>query len=72
MSNVHIFTAPYQPAVRFRIDSITHKPHWIISKARTPIFTDCCLSWRWAKYCRVQVFYDDIRRYCKPGHGCKA
>ncbi len=70
--SVHIYRAAYQPATLFKLDMIPNKPHWIRNKARAPMFTNCCLSWRWAKYVRVQVFYDGIRRYCRPGHGCKA
>ncbi len=71
MSNLHIYRAPFQPATGFRVYA-GDKSHFFRNKARAPMFTDCCLSWRWAKYVRVQVYYDGIRRWCKPGHGCKA
>ncbi len=72
MSNVHIYRAPYQPATGYRIDVLSGKTHWVRHKSRTPMFTDCCLSWRWAKYVHVQVYYDGVRRWCRPGHGCNA
>ena len=70
MSDVHIFTAPAQPATRF-VDRHGPRPMWFRNKPRWQLFTDCCRQRRWAKYVRVQVHYDCIHRFCADGHGCR-
>jgi hypothetical protein len=70
MSDVHIFTAPLQPATRF-VDRTGERPMWFRCKPRRLLRAECCYKDRWAKYVRVQVYWDGIRVWCAPGHGCK-
>jgi len=70
MSNVHIYTAPLQSATQF-VDRNIKPPIWHRNKPRTPIHCWACWRRRWAKYLRVQVYYDSIRFWCAPGRGCK-
>ena len=69
-SKVHIYTAPMQPATRF-VDRNGDKPLWFRNKTHRLLWTGCCHKRRWAKYVLVQTFYDGLRFWCAPGHGCK-
>jgi hypothetical protein len=67
MSNMHIFRAPDQPATKFKTE------FGVIRNApRSLAFCVNCHKRRWVKNMRVQVYYDGIRYFCSPGHGCKA
>jgi len=68
--SVHIYTADLQPATDFvdRCGSIIMRFH---TEPRSLLRTDCCRKWRWAKYVRVQVYYDGLKWWCADGHGCK-
>jgi len=72
VSNVHIYVASSQPATRFKVDVGSVKPFWVKRAARSLVGCWCCRKRRWAKHVRVQVYYDSIRYWCAPGHGCKA
>lgn len=67
MSNVHIYTAPSQPATRFNLGD---GGGWIRNNPRRLIWCKLCAKLHWAKYMVVQVFYDGWRFWCAPGHGC--
>jgi len=67
---VHLFNALSQPATRF-VDRNIDPPTWFRYSARRLFWTDCCRRQRWAKYVRVQVYYDTIHRFCAGGHGCR-
>lgn len=69
-SKVHLFVERSQPATRF-VNPHGARAFWTRRKPQQLIPTDCCRRRRWAKYVRVQVYYDGIRRWCAPGHGCK-
>ena len=71
LGKVHVYVNPSQPATRF-VDDCGPKPFWSTCRARRLWWTDCCRTRRWAKYVRVQVYYDTIHRFCKDGHGCHA
>ena len=66
MTEMHIFRAAGQPATRFKTEFGVIK-----NKARALIYCRNCDKRRWAKHLSVQVYYDDVRFFCKPGHGCK-
>lgn len=70
-SELHIYTVPSQPATRF-VDNHGPRPMWFRCKPHLLLWVDCCGRRRWAKYVRVQVYYDHIRRSCAPGHGCRS
>ena len=69
---IHIYTASDQPATRYRDTNGPGRPMIFRCSPRTLWYTDCCGLRRWAKYVRVQVFYDKILRTCAKGHGCEA
>ena len=69
---VHIYSAPLQPATRFwdrclpgHPILITYPPHRLLRCGK-------CGKRRWAAHCVAQVFYDEVRFWCKQGKGCKA
>jgi hypothetical protein len=62
----HVFTAKKQDATRFFDDS---QGAWTTFPPRKLAYCHGCGRRRWAKYLDVQVFYDDIRFWCKGG--CK-
>ena len=68
--NFHLYTVPSQPATRF-VDRSMARPIWFRCDPRRLWWTDCCGQRRWAKYVRVQVYYDGVRRWCADGHGCQ-
>lgn len=70
-SELHIYTVPSQPATRF-VDDYGPGRIWFRCKPRQLCRADCCGTLRWAKYVRVQVFYDRIYRSCSAGHGCRS
>lgn len=70
MIPVHIFTANVQPATRYVV-RLFRQPLLVKCSPRCLFRTDCCGKQRWAKYVRVQVYYDCIKRWCAPGRGCK-
>jgi len=68
---IHIYRADEQPATRF-VDRNPPKPIVFRCHPRKLWWTDCCRRRRWAKYVRVQVYYDAIHRFCADGHGCRS
>lgn len=68
--SVHIYTRPQQPATLFHSYLLT-KRHTTRINPRATVPTSCCRKRRWAKYCTVQVFYDMVPFWCRPGKGCK-
>ena len=69
MSKVHIYTTQDQPATRF-VDRLGGRAIWTRFKPRRLIWCGECLRRHWAKYMVVQVYYDGVRFWCAPGHGC--
>mgnify|MGYP001617868322 CR=1 FL=1 len=67
---VHIFRAPDQPAHRFVIDFGDGR-HWFRAPKRKLVPCYKCRERRWAQNCTVQVYYDSLRYFCRPGRGCK-
>ena len=70
MSSVHIYTAPSQPATRF-VDRNSGRAHWFRYPSRHLFRCHKCGRKRQAGNLQVQVFYDSVRFWCAPGHGCK-
>lgn len=70
---VHVYSAPLQPATRYFDDVMMGKENhfWTELADRHQLYCWNCRVKRWAKYLSVQVFYDSIRFWCKPGYGCK-
>lgn len=71
MVEIHIYTRPFQPATRY-VDDCSGHVFWTRHRARHALWAGCCQQRRWAKYLRVQVYYDQLVFSCKPGHGCRA
>ncbi len=69
---LHVYVRPYQPATRYKIDPLGDGGIWIRNKPRSLMRCHKCNKLRWAKYCRVQVYYDGVYQWCRPGRGCKA
>lgn len=76
--SVHLYTRDHQPATRFVTDLGTFTAgvyvpnrHWTRIPPKATVFTSCCGKRRWAKHCTVQVYYDMLPFWCKPGRGCK-
>ena len=65
---LHIYTAAFQPATRYRVPGIDR---WFHSKRRTLIWCRCCKRRRQARNVHLQVYYDMTNAWCKPGKGCK-
>jgi hypothetical protein len=65
----HIFAVASQPATRF-VDRNGPKPMWFRIKPRSHRWAHCCRKPRWAKFLRVQVYYDGVYFWCSPGRGC--
>ena len=73
MTRLHIYTAPSQPATRYRVDiGDGGKPFLMGHPAGRRIYTDCCHKPRIAKNLVVQVYYDCTKYWCKKGKGCEA
>lgn len=70
MSNVHLYTAPVQPATCF-VDRTDSPPMKFRFAPHATLFTNCCRTRRWAKHLQVRVYYDHFSLTCAPGHGCK-
>ena len=68
--NLHIYTAPMQPATRFK-DDVGERAFWIRNPGNRLRYAYCCGKYRPAKNLLVQVYYDAIDYWCKPGKGCK-
>jgi hypothetical protein len=66
---IHIYTAPLQPATRYRVDVGDVKPFWcrVSPFKRGQCFE--CGRVRQARNLSVQVFYDNIKVFCRKG-GC--
>jgi hypothetical protein len=71
---VHIYTRNHQPATRFVIDIGFEKPRrfWTRNPPHRLVPTSCCRKRRWAQHCTVQVYYDRVPFWCRPGKGCKS
>lgn len=88
MTQVHIYTSAHQPATRFVTDlgnfqtawegpfkaGAAYVPdrRWTHIEPQALVATSCCRQRRWAKHCTVQVYYDSLPFWCRPGHGCRA
>ena len=68
---VHIYTAPKQPATRW-VDSNLDPPRVIEWPAHRLVFAYCCGKRRLAKNCVVQSYYDGVYIWCAPERGCNA
>jgi hypothetical protein len=78
MSALHVYTRPHQPATRFVTTLNIPVPggwkderHWTRYKPGRLLPTSCCYKRRPAKNLTVQVFYDHVPFWCRPGTGCK-
>lgn len=68
--SLHLYTAPHQPATRYRV-AVEDGYRWIRRSPRSLVFACCCLRRRRAGSCTVQVYYDGETTRCRPGKGCK-
>lgn len=57
---VHLYAVPRQPATRFRV-AVGERTRLIRCSPRR----------RWAAYCEVEVYYDAVYAFCRPGRGCR-
>ena len=73
-STVHLYRRHHQPATRYVVEIGYGKRNrlWVRCGPRQRVRTSCCRKLRWAKHCTVQVYYDMVPFWCRPGHGCKA
>ena len=64
----HVYTAPWQPATRYRVPGIAHlfkeSPHRLV-------FAQCCRKKRRVRNVELQVFYDLTHSRCVTGKGCR-
>ena len=65
---VHIYTAPWQSAAKYRVPGITHL---FKTPPRSLVFVGCCRKKRHAANVELQVFYDLTRARCVVGKGCR-
>jgi hypothetical protein len=72
---VHVYTRGHQPATRFvtviDVKGATRR-FWTRFKGNHLLPTSCCRKRRPAKNLTVQVYYDMVPFWCRPGKGCKA
>ncbi len=68
--SIHIYRAPNQPAHRFVVD-FGQGRHWFRLPRKRLVRCIKCRKLRWAQNCVVQVYYDDVRCFCRPKKGCK-
>jgi hypothetical protein len=69
--SLHIYRERLQPATCFVDRTLPGSGIWSRYSPRRLFRAHCCGKLRWAKYVRVQVYYDGIRQWCAKGHGCK-
>ena len=67
MTTVHIYTVTKHPATRFRVPDFHG---WVRNAKRRLLWCRSCERQRWAQNLVVQAYYDDVRFYCRSGHGC--
>ena len=67
---VHLYTAPAQPATVF-LDRVSGQTRKFRNPQNRLLFTSCCRMRRPAKNLLVQVYYDEVRYFCRPGKGCR-
>lgn len=66
--DVHVFSAPKQPATRFTVDvGDGIKPLVIRFAGRAQIRCRLCGKRHWAKYMSAQVYYDQTVYSCRGG-----
>lgn len=68
---VHIHSTSHQPATKYKVVITDTKTLTIHNTPRTRVGTQCCKRIRIAANCTVQVYYDEIWFWCRPGKGCK-
>lgn len=74
----HVYTRRQQPATRY-VTNLDYQKNgrWIKRRYVTNnpgnrlIVASCCKKRRPAKNLTVQVYYDMLPFWCKPGKGCK-
>lgn len=64
MNGVHIYRAAWQPLTE-HYDSALDRT--ITLPKRRVYRCHECRDWRWAKYLKIQVFYDHVRIQCADG-----
>ena len=70
-SNLHIYTAPRQPATRYLVDFGSAGRHFIRNKPRALARCRKCQKLRRCENLVVQAYYDCTYYWCAPGKGCK-
>ena len=69
---VHLYTAPAQPATKFRDTHTVSGRALVFTTPRYRLlWTSCCRKRRPAKNLLVHVYYDEMRYVCRPGKGCR-
>lgn len=66
---IHIYTAPLQPATKYRVPGIKR---WFRASPCALLWCRCCKRRRRARNVQIQIYYDLTNAWCKPGKGCKA
>ena len=73
MTGAHVYTAGFQPAEDFLVDvSLDREPIRIKQPYWQKTRTHCCGVPRYRRWVQVQVYYDAVMFWCRPGKGCKA
>lgn len=67
---LHVYVAKHQPAHRYRVALFEEKGFWVRCKPRALRLCFRCNRHHYAKNMVVQVYYDGVYLWCKPGHGC--
>lgn len=71
----HVYRVPVQPATRF-VTTLDIRQKAVRLWTRHPdnrlLPASCCRRRRPAKNLSVQVYYDALMFWCRPGKGCKA
>lgn len=71
VSALHIYTRPHQPATRFVDRSMPGRGHWFRYPGGRLLSASCCGRMRPARNLTVQVYYDSVPFFCRPGTGCR-
>mgnify|MGYP001566199842 CR=1 FL=1 len=69
MAGLHIYTAGHQPATRF-VDDHSGRRIWFRHPKQALAYCWKCRKRRWVSHLTVQVFFDSLRFWCAPSHGC--
>ena len=67
---VHVYSVRHEPATCFNVGAPRGQHRYVRSPGGRSLWTSCCKRLRPARNLTVQVYYDEVKFWCRAGKGC--